>query len=307
MPEKLGSINGNNVIFFVDLAAPWRERLRAALLAVTSPGETAQVDAHLNVLERRFAGELDWTRELPPYPHPARAYVEMLKDGGLLPIYRYGPLQFTVDLLNPQNEAEDPSFDPAHLAIELVMPRQEVYPLPQGRMPDGRVIDPSSPSGYGLMAELGAALGELTGCWAEVLKPYFAFADMQYQSRFLNTATNPRSVSHPAPPGTRYWDYLWSLSYWSPELLTPRLSARLQQLTITPQMRARFDRFWSASIRPTWRQLATGGLLVQYRFVFGTEGRADRTAVDTPLAKQAGLRTTKLTYRVRNSEDLPKP
>ncbi len=147
------------------------------------------------------------------------------------------------------------------------------------------------------MAECGQALGKLAARWAEVLEPHFAYADMQYQAGFVQRATNPGSVTHPAPPGTRCWDYLWSLSYWSPELLTPRLAERLRGLTITPEMRARFDPFWAASVRPTWRQLATGGLLVQYRFILGTEGRADRRAVDTPLAKQAGLRTTNLAYR----------
>jgi hypothetical protein len=45
------------------------------------------------------------------------------------------------------------------------------------------------------------------------------------------------------------------------------------------------------------RRLASGALFLQYRFLFGSESRGERAAVDTPLARQAGLRSTNLLFR----------
>jgi hypothetical protein len=113
----------------------------------------------------------------------------------------------------------------------------------------------------------------------------------------MRTRTSAASVRNPAPAGLPYWAYLWPLAYWSPELLSERLEARLTTLALSPDQIAAIDPFERTGIRPTWRRLATGGLLVQYRFIFGTEGRASRARVDTPLARQAALRTTNALWR----------
>ncbi|MBI2954523.1 MAG: hypothetical protein HYY30_09430 [Chloroflexi bacterium] len=294
MPAKLGTLNAVNVVFFLPSDAPWRERLRAALLASTDPTDLAAVERHLAVLDERWAGALDWTVELAP--KPARSYSEMLLAGGRLPLYRHGPIRFTVDLFNPGNEAKDPTYDPRFLTVELLVHRHEIYPWDKGVLPDGTKIDYSNPEQYGRQVVYGEALGDLTARWAEILEPTFACADMQYLGSRLRTATSPTSVVNPSPAGINYWDYLWSLSYWSPSLLDDKLASHLRRLSFTPQQVAKFDRFWGRGICPTWRQLSTGGLLVQYRFIFA-EHRNSRSAVDTPLARQAGLRTTNIVYR----------
>lgn len=295
MPYKVGTINAVNVLFVVLAGSDWRSLLREALLATSSREDSSRVEEHMEMLRRRWSGELDWTAELPP--PVSRAYNSMLLKPVTLPLYRHGPIRFTVDLHNPGNEAAAPDYDPGFVEVELLVHRHEIYPWERGTMPDGTKVNYGDPAMFGRQSVCGEALGDLAARWAEILRPHFAFADMQYAGAgFLKRATDANSVSNPAPPGTRYWDYLWSLSYWSPELLTEKLEARLKALEFTQAQRAKFDSFWGRGIRPTWRALSTGGLLVQYRFIFA-ESRGSRSLVDTPLAKQAGLRTTNLVYR----------
>jgi hypothetical protein len=104
-------------------------------------------------------------------------------------------------------------------------------------------------------------------------------------------------VVHTAPAGTRPRDYLWSISAWAPDLLVGGLEARLERLALTEAMLARIDPTHRPHYRVERRRLASGALFLQYRFLFGSESRGERAAVDTPLARQAGLRSTNLLFR----------
>jgi hypothetical protein len=286
-----------NTVFLVRAAGPWRERLAEALQRSSAASDHEKIPAHLALIERRLAGELDWERALGGGPAASRAYTAMLKQEGGLPLYHDPPLVFSADLFNPNDEGNDPAHYPDLIAIELLIHRDFLNPWLSGRLHDGTPIDYGSPACYGRMVAYGERFGRLVETWAETLAPVFAFADIQNTGAFMRTRTSPASVRNPAPAGTPYWAYLWPLTYWSPELLNERLEARLTVLALSPDQLAAIDPFERTGIRPTWRRLATGGLLVQYRFIFGTEGRASRTRVDTPLARQAGLRTTSALWR----------
>jgi hypothetical protein len=264
------------------------------------PETTDKVKQHLALIERRLSGELNWRTALTterPAQHP-KAYTAMLKEEGLLPLYLYGPLVLTVDLFNPNNEAHDPAYDPNFEVIELLVYRDIINPWSTGYFPDGAKIDHSSIEDYRRLATYGAALGELVGLWAEILQPIFAFSEgLQYHARWLERARSSTSVKNVAPPGTTYWDYLWPLSYWSKALLDDKLAGRLKHLRLAELQLQAVDRFERVGIRPIYKELSTGGLLVQYRFILGAENRTSRARVDTPLAKQAGLRTIELNYR----------
>jgi hypothetical protein len=59
MPLTPPMINAVDVLIFMPADVPWRERLHHALLRV--PGATPdKVARHLDLLDRRQAGELDW-------------------------------------------------------------------------------------------------------------------------------------------------------------------------------------------------------------------------------------------------------
>jgi hypothetical protein len=227
----------------------------------------------------------------------ARLYSAMLLHEDHLPLYTWGDLHWTLDLFNPNNEGADPAYDPQLIVLELLVHTRELYPRRSGTLHDGTPIVPSSPESYGQIARYGAQFGELAARFVEALDPVFACADMVGLWAFMQTRLNPAATSNPAPAGSRYWDFLWSLSYWSPALLTDKLAVRLKRLEVTEQMRVKIDRFELQGICPTWRALTTGGLFVQYRYIFGVELRGTRATIDTPLAKQAGLRTTARRWR----------
>ncbi len=227
----------------------------------------------------------------------ARRYSAMLLHEDHLPLYTWGDLHWTLDLFNPNNEGADPAYDPQLIVLELLVHTRELYPRRSGTLHDGTPIVPSSPESYGQIAHYGAQFGELAARCVEALDPVFACADMVCLWAFMQTRVNPAATSNPAPAGSRYWDFLWSLSYWSPALLTGKLAVRLKRLEVTEQMRAKIDPFELQGICPRWRALTTGGLFVQYRYIFGVELRGTRATIDTPLAKQAGLRTTARRWR----------
>jgi hypothetical protein len=106
-------------------------------------------------------------------------------------------------------------------------------------------------------------------------------------------------VVHPAPSGIRPWDFLWSITAWGRERLEadPRLADRIGRLEITEAMRRRIDQYERPYVRIERRTVGSGATLLQYRWIFGSEGRGTRANLDTPLAKQAGLRSTNLLRR----------
>ena len=271
------------------------ERLRSALLELSRgrPGrdqaerpDTFKVAIHMDVLERRAAGELDWTRELDRGRNDAaRAYADMVEQGGQLPRYAWGPIFTTVDLFNPKNEAEQPLHDPAFEPIELVAHGTQLYPWASGTLLDGTPINLRDPSSYAKMTKYGEAFGEAIAMVCEHLQPHFAFADLK------NTAPFPAraATTGPAP---YFWEWLWPVSYWSPELLAehPGLTDKLTVLALKPEELAKVDAFERTGLRTVVRDLKTGGLFVQYRTILGGEGRTSRSTVDAPLAAQAGLK-----------------
>ena len=112
----------------------------------------------------------------------------------------------------------------------------------------------------------------------------------------LHGAT-PRLRRAPSPAGVGPRHFLWSISVWSTDLLADHLGHRLDRLAITEKMLARVDAIHRPYYRIVRRRLATGALFLQYRFLFGSESRSERAAIDTPLAQQAGLRSTNLLFR----------
>jgi hypothetical protein len=293
-------LNAINTLFFVPAKSPWPERLGQALSASSQEDVSDKVERHLDLLERRRAGQLDWRPALiEAGPNKqARAYSAMLKEEKLLPLYSYGPLTFTVDLFNPTNEGQDPAYDPDLEIIELMVHRDVINPWRTGHFPDGSKINHASIEDYRRLTTYGVALGDLATRWAEILDPLFAFSEgLQYHARWMDRVLSSTSVKNAVPPETKYWDYLWPLAYWSKDLLDEKLAERLKRLRLTEQQMQAIDSFERLGINPTWQELATGGLLVQYRFIFGSEGRGSRAKVETPLAQQAGLRTINLLYR----------
>jgi hypothetical protein len=257
MPIRPPGINAINPLFFVPAGSPWQGRLAAALARTGAGADRKKIARHLALLERRQAGLLDWEAELGDEgarPFSAtRAYSAMLKAEDRLPLYRFEDLVFTADLFNPDDEGGDPAFDPNLVVVELLIHRDWLYPWPTGRLHDGTAIDYANPEHYARLAFYGAELGELVALWAEELAPLFACADVQNSARFIHTATDPASVRNPAPPGTRHWDYLWPLSYWSPALLDENagLAERLRGLSLTPAQQAALDRFEARGVAPT--------------------------------------------------------
>ncbi len=143
----------------------------------------------------------------------------------------------------------------------------------------------------------GAALGDLVARLVESTSADFAYADIQATGWIVDSASRPGSVVHPARAPLWPWDFLWSITAWGPERLDPALAARLEALQVTDQMRADLDSHERDHIRIERRGVRSGGLLLQYRWHFGDEHRSTRRACDTPLARQAGLRSTALQFR----------
>jgi hypothetical protein len=113
----------------------------------------------------------------------------------------------------------------------------------------------------------------------------------------VTASRSPESVVRPAPAGVRPWDFLWSITAWDRALLSLELARRLEALEITPATRERLDRAEREHYRIERRTLASGAAFLQFRWLFGSELRATRAAIDTPLASQLGLRSTSLLFR----------
>lgn len=287
-----------DAVVVVATASPWQDGVRRFLAAHAS--DAATVERHVRVLEERAAGHLPWVELLDgallpngrPMP-PARRYAEMLVHEDRLPLHDAGPLRFSVDLHNPGNEAGLPEYDAELLELAIVADVGAFAPAP------GTTLDLAQPPDRlaAERADRGAVLGDLVADLVEATTATFAYADIGSTGWRVTASTHPESAVHPAPAGTRPWDFLWSITAWGGDLLAPELAHRLETLEITAAIRERLDRFEREHHRIERRTLASGAAFLQFRWLFGSELRATRAAIDTPLASQLGLRSTSLLLR----------
>lgn len=259
--------------------------------------EEARVTWHLDVLEQRYAGRLSWISQLAgrilpsgrPMP-PGRAYAEMLVKESSLPLYDADGWPFSLDLHNPDNEAGVAWYDDAEVELAIVADQGAFIgpAIGPGRGPDQALRQ---------RAAHGARLGELVAALSEHVEARFAYADVGSSGGLVAAAARPTSVVHPASRTLRPSDFLWSITLWGPGVLTPELEDRLDRLALDPTWLARVDPSVRPHVRLEQRYLAHGARMLQHRFLFGSELRGERAAIDTPLAEQLGLRSTNLQYR----------
>ena len=277
----------------------WSEGVAAFLGSLTD--DPAKVARHIEFLGKRAAGRLPWSQVLVgatlpngrPMP-PSRRYASMLVEEELLPLYGLGGLRFSLDLHNPGNEAGVPGFDPE--VVELAIIADTGYFT--NTVP-GSSFDPTLPPDEVTRqrAANGALLGDLVARLVDATRADFGYADIQATGWRAAAAVTPERVAHPAPPGTGPWEFLWSITVWGPDRIDDGLAARIGSLEITERMRADMDPSERDHYRIERRRLSSGALFLQYRFLFGSELRGTRAACDTPLAQQAGLRSTNLPLR----------
>jgi hypothetical protein len=288
-----------DAVVAVPAGRAWRDGVVRFLASLTS--DERRIARHLALLEDRLAGRLDWREILADArledgrPKPAsRRYAEMLVEEERLPLYDAGPLRFSLDLHNPGNEAGVTGYEPDLLEIAIVADVRYFSAIAPGSVFD---MAAGFETVFRQRAASGAMLGELVARLVEAMDAAFAYADIGSTGWVVATATKPDVVVHPAPPFVRPRDFLWSINAWGPAALDPKLEARLAGLTITDAMLARVDPYARPHVRLDRRRLSTGALFLQYRFLFGSESRGERAALDSPLARQAGLRSTHLLFR----------
>jgi hypothetical protein len=277
----------------------WRAGVAAFLSTLTT--DPSRVDAHLALLDDRLAGRLDWRVELADARLPdgrpmptSRRYAELLVQEGRLPLYDVGPIRMSVDLHNPGNEAGVAGYDPDLLELAIVADVRYFSSITPGSVFDSSL---GFETVFRQRAEHGAILGDLVARLVDALAAPFAYTDISSTGWVVTNAPKKDIVVHPAPPSVRPRDFLWSITAWGETFLEPRLEERLEHLAISPEIMGRVDSYARPHVRLERRRLASGALFIQYRFLFGSEGRGERAALDTPLAKQAGLRSTNLLFR----------
>lgn len=287
-----------DAVVSVPADADWREGVQRFLLTLTD--DRARIERHLAVLEDRRDGRLPWQDVLGgsllpngrPMP-PSRRYAEMLVTEERLPLYDEGLLRFSLDLHNPGNEAGVAMSGNSCLDLALVADVGYFAPAPGSIYPPRMDFQEQAR----LRATQGAALGRLVARLFEATHATFAYADIGATGWVVPTSKHPDAVVHPAPEAVGPMDFLWSINVWSADALSDPLERRLESLSLTDEMLARVD----ATFRPHYRiertRLSGGALFLQYRFLFGSEMRGERARVDTPLAQQAGLRSTNLLFR----------
>lgn len=288
-----------DAVIVVPRASQWQAGVARFLAGLGADGD--RVARHLALLEDRAAGRLPWAeiladRFLPNgRPMPAsRAYAEMLVTEDVLPLYDTGAFPVTIDLHNPQNEAGSPAFDPELLELAIVADVGAFGDIgPDSRFDQAAGLE----AVLAQRASHGEILGDLVTAFVEATDADFAYADVGATGWRVDAATSATSVVHTAPAGTGPWDYLWSITAWGPRRLSPDLRDRLDRLTLGDDILAKVDRFIRPHVRLDRRTLATGARFLQYRFLFGSEGRSDRADLDTPLAGALGLRSTNLLFR----------
>ncbi|MHB2016405.1 MAG: hypothetical protein ACYCW6_05595 [Candidatus Xenobia bacterium] len=272
MPRSLEHVDALNALYILPQDSPWRKNLKIALMTLASPkgfqttGQYARrenrdkVASHLTLLEERLSGKLQWT--------DADAYGAGLLEEGTLPLYTAGSLHYTMDLWNPNNEANDAAYDSGTLILELIMHRDFVYPRPLLEHPD-------DPQEYAKLAEYGRVVNHIFSIFAELLEPKFAFADIEYTGASV--------------PGN-WWDYLWPLSVWSPELLDEARLKKLRATWLTKEEEATLHPLERVAIQPVWRTLTNRAFCLQTRQILGVPGGVPREA-DRLLAAHADLRS----------------
>jgi len=208
-----------------------------------------------------------------------------------LPLIPIGPLVVAFDVWG----AGDHGGEPGTLGLEVAVHRQMVHPWqPGSELWDGTVVDVRNPDHFAKLAFYGDAFAQVMARGCEVFRPVFALSDgMQPLSDQLARATSDR-VQRSAPPDARLADFAWALMYWAPERLDETLRERLERLSLSdPTPTPTF----SSGVEPTVRTLAGGGTFLQVRHILGSETRDARKHVETPLAKQLGLRSNHLLYK----------
>jgi hypothetical protein len=288
-----------DAVVSVNDGVAWQEGVVAFLRTVTD--DSSRIARHIDLLERRAAGDLPWATVLAgatlpngrPMP-PSRRYAEMLVAEDRLPLYEIDTLRFSLDLHNPGNEAGIPHYDADRLELALVADIGYF-----SATTPGTTFDLSVPADELIRrrAANGTLLGDLVARLVEATGAGFAYADISATGWRVSAASSPERVVHAAPTDVRPWDFLWSITAWGPERLDEALAARIERLEITEKMRSAMDASERPHYRLVRRRLACGALFLQYRFLFGTELRSTRAACDTPLARQAGLRSTALLFR----------
>ena len=288
-----------DAVVSIPAGVAWQDGVAAFLRTVTN--DSSRVVQHIDLLERRAAGELPWATVLTgstlpngrPMP-PSRRYAEMLVVEDRLPLYEIDTLRFSVDLHNPRNEAGIPQYDADRVELALVADIGYF-----SATTPGTTFDLSAPAEELIRrrAANGEALGDLVARLVEATGAGFAYADISATGWVVSAASSPERVVHAAPTDVRPWDFLWSITAWGPERLDETLAARIDRLELTDEMRSAMDASERPHYRLVRRRLASGALFLQYRFLFGTELRSTRAACDTPLARQVGLRSTALLFR----------
>lgn len=288
-----------DAVVVVPCEADWRAGVGQFLRGLG--GDPARIARHLNLLDERAAGRRPWAAELAgrtlPNGRPlplGRAYAELLAEDGLLPLYDAGGFPVSVDLHNPHNEAGVDGYDPSLLELAIVA---DTGAFTAG-VP-GSSFDPAEPveTITARRAERGAALGRLVAALAEAVEARFAYADVGSTGWRVAAASNPTSVVHPSTVALGPWDFLWSITAWGPDLVPAGWWDRLGSLALGPELMAKVDPYERPHVRLERRRLAHGGYFLQYRFLLGTERRGERAILDTPLARQLGLRSTNLQLR----------
>ena len=301
MPLEFPAVNAINAVWFVPVDAPWQARLRD--LWREHGVADADADGWIATLERRAAGALNWTDALAggvlpngrPCP-PVRRYQDHLAgrpaeaSATTLPLLHAPPLTVGFDVWGPGERAGEPDT----LGLEMLVHRDVIRPWRAGAvLADGTVVEVGRPDHYARLAAYGDAFADLMARGCEMLEPVFALSDgLQPIGDFLAKA-RPENVRHAAPPDARLADYAWALAYWAPERVDGALRERLGRLRL-PERKAPL---WPDGAELAVRTLATGGAFLRARRILGSEGRSDRAAVETPLAKGLGLRSNHLLYR----------
>jgi hypothetical protein len=296
MPLDLANVDAVNAVWFVPADSPWRDGLRT--LMVEMGGDGAAIEAWLDLLQRRAAGEHRWDAELDggvlpdgrPMP-AARRYNDGLSGAttGDLLVLRPAPLALVVDVWGPGEVGGEPGT----LGLELLVRRSVVHPWFGGaKLPDGTIVNLQDPAHYARLARYGEAFAAWMARGCELLTPVFALSDgMQPVRDFLGRA-RPGRVRHPAPAHARIADYAWALAYWAPERVDDDLARRLRALAL-PAKRP----MWPDGLELSVRTLATDGTFLRSRTILGSETRASRANWETPLAAQLRLRSNHLLYR----------
>lgn len=259
--------------------------------------DAIRIERHLSLLEERVSGRRPWTAELTgrtlpngrPMP-PGRAYAEMLVTESVLPLYDGGGFLVSLDLHNPANEAAAAWFDHSILEFAIVA---DVGPFTGEDVDAGIDVEQR----LAIRAARGARLGQLVALLMEHLRAFFAYADVGSSGHRVASAADPAVVLHASKGPLHPTDFLWSITAWGPELVDAEFEARLAALSLDEGQLARIDTFIRPHIRLERQRLSSGGKLLQYRFIFGSESRGERAHLDTPLAERLGLRSTDLRYR----------